>query len=402
MTERENPKSEIIKPPLNPSTEASAKEEVAVSISADSPGIRSIVRTALIASITVLIVLKLDTIAALLSNLLFLLILSVFIAYLMDPLVKLIRWPFKQRAKERLMPRALAIVIAYIIVFSIVGAVITAIAPGVVQQARDFGSNLPAYSDSIQRRLNDINRSFDRLKIPEEVQTRINDQAKAFGERITTGVGSIVLGTFTFLPWLVIIPILSFFFLKDVNVFRLSVLKLLPAGSIRERADAVLADANRMMAAYVRAQIISCLLIGTICTIGFYLLGMRYALLLGILAGVLEFIPLLGPLTIGIIATITAALGDYPPRAFSVAIFLIVLRIIHDYVTYPKIVRGGIHLHPVLIIICVLAGEQIAGIPGVFLAIPVVALITVVYKHYLEFHKSDSLFDNPGQEIEVK
>ncbi|MFH3698763.1 AI-2E family transporter, partial [Acinetobacter baumannii] len=84
----------------------------------------------------------------------------------------------------------------------------------------------------------------------------------------------------------------------------------------------------------------------------------------GLLAGIFAFVPLLGPLAIGIIATTVGSLGDNPLRGFYVAVFLIILRIVHDYITYPRIVRGGIHLHPVLIIISVLAGEQIAGIPG--------------------------------------
>ena len=120
---------------------------------------------------------------------------------------------------------------------------------------------------------------------------------------------------------------------------------------------------------------------------------MRYALLLGILAGIFEFVPLLGPLTIGIISTAVAALGSDPQRGIWVAIFLIVLRIFHDYVSYPRIVRGGLHLHPLLIILSILAGEQIAGITGVFLAIPVVAIFTVMYKHVLEHQGRRTLLD---------
>jgi predicted PurR-regulated permease PerM len=107
-------------------------------------------------------------------------------------------------------------------------------------------------------------------------------------------------------------------------------------------------------------------------------------LLLGILAGIFEFVPLIGPLTIATIVCLTAAASDNPWRALYVAIFLIVLRIVHDYVTYPRIVRGGLHLHPLAIILSVLAGEQVAGIPGVFLSIPIVAVATVVYRHVLE------------------
>jgi predicted PurR-regulated permease PerM len=111
---------------------------------------------------------------------------------------------------------------------------------------------------------------------------------------------------------------------------------------------------------------------------------LNYAILLGILAGIFEFIPLIGPLTVAIIVVLTASFSDNPWDALYAAIFLIVLRIAQDYVIYPRIVREGIHLHPLAIILSVLMGEQIAGIAGVFISIPVVALLTVLYKHILE------------------
>ena len=145
-----------------------------------------------------------------------------------------------------------------------------------------------------------------------------------------------------------------------------------------------MADVNTTLAAYTRVQLISCLIISVICTGGFYLVGLKYALLLGILAGIFEFVPLLGPLLLSLIVTTTAAASDDPWKALYVAIFLIVLRIVHDYVTYPRIVRGGMHMHPLAIILSVLAGEQVAGIPGVFLSIPIVAIASVFYRHILE------------------
>jgi predicted PurR-regulated permease PerM len=187
---------------------------------------------------------------------------------------------------------------------------------------------------------------------------------------------------------------LAFFFLKDVNIFRLAVLRAFPAGRWRVRAESVLQDVNSTLAAYTRAQLISCFLIGTICTIGFYFVGLKYALLLGILAGIFEFVPLLGPVTIGLVVILTAAASDDPWKALYVAIFLVALRIVHDYVTYPRIVRGGIHLHPLAIILSVLAGEQVAGIPGVFISIPIVAIVTVFYRHILEHQGRRTLFSH--------
>jgi predicted PurR-regulated permease PerM len=170
----------------------------------------------------------------------------------------------------------------------------------------------------------------------------------------------------------------------------------------RARAESFLEDVNTTLAAYTRAQLISCFLIGSVCFLGFYLLDLNYALLLGILAGILEFIPLIGPLIMAVTATTIGAFYS-PWQALYVATFLIVLRIIHDYVTYPRIVREGIHLHPLAIVLSVLAGEQIAGITGVFLSIPVVALLTVLAKHIREHRGSKGLvadFLEHGEEVE--
>lgn len=368
-------------------------EPIRVVLDSSSPSFRSIVRTTVVVLLFLFVGVQLEKFVGALTYLFFLVVLAIFFAYLLAPLVNVIRLPFQERGAEKYMPRSLAIAIAYLVVFTVVGAVIVGIAPGASDQARELSRSLPAYGASIQRTFNDLNRRFDRLRIPEEMQTRINEQASAVGQSISASVGTFLISLVTFVPWMIIIPILSFFFLKDVNAFRLAVLRFFPAGPWRQRADGILSDANETLAAYARAQIISCLLIGVICTLAFYVIGLKYALLLGVLAGIFEFVPLLGPITIGLIATATAAFGDDPWKAWPTAIFLISLRIVHDYFTYPRIVRGGIHLHPLAIILSVLAGEQIAGIPGVFLAIPVVALFTVAYKHFLDHQGANTLFE---------
>lgn len=365
-----------------------------------SPSVRSIARVVVIVLILLFIAGSVQVIITSLASLAFLIVLSVFFAYLIDPLVRVIRRPFKERNLERIMPRSFAIVIAYLFVFTIVGIAIANIAPRVVEQAKEFGSNFPAYSSVIRERAQELNRRFDRLRIPDEVQAELNKKATDIGGYITAAVGNFVLISVTYLPWLLLVPVLAFFFLKDVNSFRLLVLRMFPAGRWRARAEKVMADVNTTLAAYTRAQLISCLLIGVICTLAFYFIGLKYALLLGILAGIFEFVPLLGPLTIAVIVTLTAAASDNPWKALYVAIFLVVLRVVHDYVTYPRIVRGGIHLHPLAIILSVLAGEQVAGIPGVFLSIPIVAVATVIYRNILEHQGQRGLLSGLIHEAE--
>jgi predicted PurR-regulated permease PerM len=292
------------------------------------------------------------------------------------------------------MPRSFAIVIAYLIVFTVLGLAISYLAPQLIEQAKEFAGNLPSYSEQLQKQIELLNQKYGNYQIPEQVQTDINkkigEMLPEIGGKITGIAGGLAINILTISPWFFLIPILSFFFLKDVNEFRVSILRMLPSGRWRGRGDSLLEDLNTTLAAYTRAQLISCFLIGTICTIGFYFLGVNYALLLGIVAGVLEFIPLIGPLVIGITAVTVA--GFYSStQAISTLIFLVVLRIIHDYVTYPRIVREGIHLHPLAIILSVLAGEQIAGITGVFLSIPIIAVAAVIYKNIREHIGSKGL-----------
>lgn len=331
-----------------------------------------------------------------LRSLFFLIVLSVFFAYLIDPLVRAIRRPFKERHLEKVMPRSLAILIAYVLVFAVVGIAIASIAPKVTDQLAEFGRNLPGYAESFQKSVAELNKRYDRLRIPDEIQNKINESIGALIGNLSGFVSSVIVGGVLFgalssVPWLILIPVLSFFFLKDVNFFRVSLLRLFPSGLWRARAEGVLADVNSTLAAYTRAQLLSCLIIGSVCTLAFYLIGVKYAVLLGITAAILEFIPLIGPLTLAIIATLVAVFAGSGSQAVSVFVFLAVLRVIHDYITYPRIVRDGIHLPPLAIILSVLAGEQIAGIPGVFLSIPIVAVATVFYKHFLEHRGSKGI-----------
>jgi predicted PurR-regulated permease PerM len=378
-------------PAPQPGAPETTVEPLVVRLDPSSPSVRSVVRVVVITLLILLIAGSVQTVLSSVASLVFLIFLSVFFAYLIDPLVRILRTPFKARSIDKWMPRSLAIVIAYVVVFTLVGVAISNIAPRVVEQGKEFGANLPAYGQALKSRMSELNRRFDRLRVPDEVQAEINKKATDLGSEVTSALGNFLLVSVTYLPWFLLVPILAFFFLKDVNQFRLAVLRMFPAGRYRMRAEAVLQDVNTTLAAYTRAQLISCVIIATLCTLGFYFIGLKYALLLGILAGIFEFVPMLGPATIGIIVTVTAAASDDPWKAVYVATFLIVLRVIHDYVTYPRIVRGGIHLHPLAIILSVLAGEQVAGIPGVFISIPIVAVSTVIYRHVLDHQGRRSL-----------
>ena len=293
--------------------------------------------------------------------------------------------------------RPITIGLSFVIVFAVLAVTVAFLSPRVSEQAKNFVTNIPNYTTALQSGITDFNRRLDRMRVSDSIQTQINERINSgldsAGTALTTFLGSTAIFAVTFLPWLILIPILSFFFLKDAQFFRVAFLRMFPVGNWRSRVDSVMADVNDTLTAYTRAQLIACLVVAVVCTVGFYILGNNYALLLGVLAGIFEFIPIIGPLSIAIIATVVAGF-ESTWQSVATAVFLGVLRILQDYVVWPRIVREGIHLHPLAIILSVLAGEQVAGIAGVFIAIPLVALATVLHKHFLEHTDSRGIITN--------
>jgi predicted PurR-regulated permease PerM len=159
--------------------------------------------------------------------------------------------------------------------------------------------------------------------------------------------------------------------LKDAKNIRRT-----PPHRAQLRGHRLFEEMNAALAAYVRAQLLACVVVGVLCGLGFAVLGVPYPVLLGVLAAILEFIPLVGPIVLATLAAFVGALHA-PVSALWVFAFLGILRFVEDYVIYPRLIRRGISLHPLAVIVAVLAGPGLAGVAGVFLAVPVVAVASV-------------------------
>jgi predicted PurR-regulated permease PerM len=362
-------------------TQEVAETAAAAAATANWPQTRAVLRLIFI----VLAVVATIWVIYLLEGVLLLVVLSVFFAYLIAPLVEFFHRPFMLRGRQRLMPRVAAIAIVYVLIFGSLGLTLYLLLPQIGDQFTQLGRQAPGYYQGLSERARSLNRLFDRLPGParDSVKETIGQTITQLGDYIQGTVVEAATFTLSHGFWLVLIPILAFFLLKDADSFRRSALRMLPRGRLRWRGDELFQDVNSALAAYIRAQLIACLLIGVVCTVGFMILGVPYALVLGIVAGVLEFIPLAGPLFVGIIATVVAGFHS-PGTAVGTLIFLVVLRIVHDYVTYPRIIGSGIHLHPLAVILAILCGAELAGIAGIFLAIPVIAVVSVSYRHWME------------------
>ena len=331
-----------------------------------------------------------------LTGVILLLVLSILFAYLVSPLVEFLRRPRQLGKRILAIPRSLAIILAYIVILGAVVIAITVVLPSLGNQFPEFAIQAKGYWKTLGERTQQLNEYFRSRRMPEPLVDAVNNAIPKIVEKISataSEVVSAVLGYLTFIPWLILIPILAFFLLKDVESFRRSALQMLPRGRWRWRGDEFFQDVNTTLAAYTRAQLTACLIIGLICSLGFFALGLPGWLVMGFMAGVFEFVPLVGPLLIAITAALLALLHAGPFSAFLILVFLGVLRIAQDYFIYPRLIGQGIHLHPLAVIFAILSGAELAGVAGIFLAIPVVAILTVSYRHWMEHRGSEGLAD---------
>ncbi len=373
-------------------TKDAAVTAAKAAVEAYGPPTRVILRVIFI----LLVVIGLLWVISKITGIILLLVLSIFFAYLVSPLVEVLRRPRTIGSREIAIPKVAAITLAYLIILTAVVVAIFVILPSLSNQFPEFVSQAKLYWQSFGERAQQIIEYSRSRRVPGPVVNAVNKAIPQVVEKVghtSTEFASAAVAYLVYLPWLVLIPILGFFLLKDAESFRRSALLMLPRGRWRWRGDEFFQDINSTLAAYIRAQLTACLLIGIVCAVGFTLLGLPGGLVMGFIAGVFEFVPLAGPLVVAIMAAILAMLHAGPFNAFLVLLFLGVLRIVHDYFVYPRLIGQGIHLHPLAVIFAILAGEKLAGVAGIFLAIPLVAIVTVSYKHWLEHRGSEGFAD---------
>ena len=313
-----------------------------------------------------------------------LLLLSVFLAYLLAPALPPIRRRIRIGRRQRPISDAAAILLIYLAV----------LAPGVLvwrqaQPAVRHWIDVTAPS-AVERLFAGDSGPVDRASAPPPgvlrmTMMRTSVAAAEAIEHSARGTLAELITAARYAPWLAVTPVVAFLLLAGAPAFQRSALRVLPRGHLQWRFEEYLRDVNSALAGYVRAQAAAGIVVGAICVVGFLLLGTRSAIALGVLAGILELVPAIGPLTVLLIATSQA------DHVVPVILFLAVLRIVQDYVVYPRLIRHGMHLSTVAVIVTVWAGAVLAGAAGVIVAIPAAGFLSVSMRHWREYREIERL-----------
>jgi predicted PurR-regulated permease PerM len=323
------------------------------------------------------------------------------VACLLSPLVD---W-----LEKRNVPRTRAIVLVFIFAFALVACVLASVIPQVVVETQQLAAKVPEYSERLQQRIGKLIAeppAFLRhfMPAPSSAATDANSPAatgnpalasaatwltgtlSALGSWLFSKIGKVASG-FGILAGLALIPVYAFYFLLEKRGIQNHWKEYLPVrdSAAKEEIVFVLDSINRYLVAFFRGQVLVAMCDAVLYTIGFLIVGVNYAFLLGFAAVFLTIIPYLGALVIFITAlTLTfVQYGDWAHPLMVLGVFAVV-QTLEGFVISPKIIGDRVGLHPLVIIIAVMAGTTLlGGILGGVLAIPLAAALRVIMARYL-------------------
>jgi predicted PurR-regulated permease PerM len=323
-------------------------------------------------------------------------ILALVLAYILLPVVT-----FFERGVKRLFPRfggsrAVAIVLTYLAALLALAVFFLLIAPVISQQFELLWENRQEIAGFVEGVVDDALAEY-RENVPADIQTQIDAAVRQAGARLSAAaqaaIGqtvSAVTSTVSFIAGLVIVPVWLFYVLYDQNRFMRKAVEVIPA-HIRTDTVNVVRISDRILSQYLRGQLLLCLVVGVLATIGLALLGVPFFAVLGLIAGIFEILPFVGPI-IGMVPAVLVAVIERPILGLWTLLLFIGIQQVENTVLVPRISGKAVELHPALIVLVLIIGSQVAGLTGAILAVPVTAIIRDVFK-YLYLRLSDAALE---------
>lgn len=325
----------------------------------------------------------------LLANVVLPVILATIAYYLLRPILrKLIQ--FK-------VPKIWAIIIIFFVLIGLITLLIVLVFPFLKAQLTNLVQEFPEYFKqlviSIDTFLRNsifssyyLNLEFDVNTLMEQIPEDIGNILQETVGGVASGIGKVISTLTGLILAIVTVPFILFYLLKDGERLPQYILNLLPP-RMREDTHQVMKEADKQISAYIQGQILVSMCIGTMVFIGFLIIGMDYALLLGVLAMITSVVPYLGPI-IAIAPAAVIAIVTSPFMLAKLAIVWTVVQLVEGKFISPQIMGKSLHIHPITIIFVLLTAGSLFGVPGVILGIPGYALLKVLVTHmYMLFKR---------------
>lgn len=303
-------------------------------------------------------------------DILVILFLSVILASALGPLVDFL--------EKKNAPRWFAILSVYAILFSLLGVLLMGVVPILYLQFEQFIASLPQlFRDAVETLgLTDYVGQI-------EIKAVLPDIFKTFSTqligtpvsilRFAAGVFGGILDVFTFI-------VFSYYLLLEKEQVREQVSVFVPEKS-RERFLILVDKGEKKLGAWLRGQLVLMFIIGVFSWVGLSLIGVEFAVSLAIIAGLLEIVPIVGPL-VATVPAVMVALTQSPIHALAVIAMYIFLQQLEQSIVVPRVMKSAVGLDPLTVILAIMVGSRIAGTPGALLAIPVTVILRIMWNEY--------------------
>lgn len=344
-----------------------------------------------VAGLTLLAVIGAAWLALRLVDVFILLFIALVITATLRPMVSFLR--------HRGIPKTLALLLIYLGIIGMLTGLFVLVIPALVDQGGELARGLPnmyaSLVTSLENSSNEIIRSLPQ-RLPTDSQ--IANQLQAMSGQVLSGALGIGMGVVGFLMQMLSIIILSAYLTLDQSRIERFWLSLAPA-TRRPEFLAIWREIETHLGMYVRGELLLMTSIGVLASLGYMVIGLPYPLALGALAGLLEFVPMIGP-TLGSIPAVLVALSISPQAALVVVVYSIVIQIAENNILVPRLMGRSVGVSPVTVILAIFAFSSLLGITGAFLAIPLAAILQVLMDHLI-MHAGVLAAEEPGDNITI-
>lgn len=311
------------------------------------------------------------------------------VIYLLNPVVT--------RLQERHIPRVLGTALCYVLVLGLLVLLGLLVAPIAASQATDLADEWPSLREDVERWIDDMALNTDDwiINTPtvEEIRQEFTQDSGSLSEnisRIRNVGGKILHGAIIVLLG----PIIAFYLLVDLQRLKKTARSLIPSNR-HDEVELVIGRLNRALGGFMRGQLLVALIVGVMVSIGLAVIGLEFWLIVGMIAGIANIVPLVGPWVGGVPALVIAlSVGD-ARQAFWVVVVMVGAQQIDNHLISPMIMQRTVKLHPAGVILALIAGGSIGGIFGLFLAVPTLAVLKILIGHLWRTY----VLNEPIQEI---
>jgi len=312
-----------------------------------------------------------------------------FLYYILNPIVGLLM--------KTKMKRIWAVAIVLLLLVAALVWILLSVIPSLVQQISSLASNTPNFIRQVETWLAevaqwsvfkdvDINKYFEQLDI--SYGTIIQQFLSGLSNSLGSIVGTIASATIV----IITAPFILFYMLKDGEKLVPNIKRFFPEKR-REQIVELLGQLNKTLANYISGQAIECLFVGTFTFLGYFAIGVDYAFLFGVIAGLTNLIPYLGPY-LGLAPAFLVTVFNDPFKALLCCGVVLIVQQLDGNIIYPNVIGKSLKIHPLTIIIVLLVAGNIAGLLGIFLGVPFYAICKTIISYVVKIVKEDKQNEN--------